>query len=215
MVGSGVTAYNIETNNWEVMEDMMEPFRPRRRSLSVWNPFREMEQMEQMMNESFMRPMMRRRLPDEEYMWAPAMEMFEKDNTFVIRMEIPGVRPEDVDISMSGDTLTIKGERKPQEDIKEEEYQLCEVCYGSFTRSITLPESVNADKIEANFENGILDLRIPKAEEIKPKQIKIQSKSSQPQARQIQSESSESIADSSGGISEKEQQEKSKIPYEG
>jgi HSP20 family protein len=215
---------------------MMERYRPHRRSAMVWSPFREMEEMERMMDEMMNRPMMRRRSPEEEYIWAPAIEMYEKDNNYIIRMELPGVRPEDVDISMSGETLTVKGERKPPEDIQNEEYQLCEVCYGNFTRTITLPESVDADKIEANFENGVLDLRIPKAEEMKPKQIKVQSKSSQTQVSQSPGNqnqgnqtqgnqsmsgaggsqaSLESIADSGHGVSESEQRAKSKIPYEG
>ncbi len=203
---------------------MMERYRPRRGSPMVWNPFREMEQMERMMDEAFGRPIIRRRLPEEEFIWSPAIEMYEKDNNYIVRMELPGIKPEDVDISVSGETLTVKGQRNPPEDIKDEAYQLCETCYGNFTRSITLPESVNADKIEANFENGILDIRIPKAEEAKPKQIKIQSKSKQSQIGQSGSqtsdtkssmESSESIADAGRGVSESEQKEKSKTPYEG
>jgi HSP20 family protein len=194
---------------------MMERYRPRRRALATWNPLREMEEMERMIDEAFGRPMMWRRLPEEEYIWSPSIEMYEKENTYIVRMELPGVRPEDVEISMSGDTLMVKGERKPPEDIKDEEYQLCEVCYGSFTRTIALPESVNADKIEANFENGILDIHLPKAEEIKPRQIKVQSKqlqSSMSQSRLVQkSESSqESMPGSRQSKSEKEPESKSK-----
>ncbi len=205
---------------------MMERYRPRRRSMSVWNPFREIKEMERMMDENFGHPMMWRRLPEEEYIWAPAIEMYEKDNNFILRVEIPGVNPEDVDISLSGETLTIKGERKSPEDIQDEAYQYCEMCYGSFTRSVTLPEPVDSVNIKATFENGILDIRIPKAQEAKPRQIKIQSVSRQSKSRQSQStagtgqnqsetENSESIVDSARSISEKEQQEKSKIPYEG
>jgi HSP20 family protein len=183
----------------------------------MWNPFREMEEMERAMNEAFGRPTMRRRSPEDVYVWSPSIEMYEKDNNYIVRMELPGIKPEDVDISVSGETLTVKGQRTPPEDIKDEAYQLCETCYGEFSRSIILPESVDADKIEANFENGILNLRIPKAEEAKPKQIKVQSKSSQSQITGSKSgmESSESIADAGRGVSESEQQQKSKTPYEG
>jgi HSP20 family protein len=202
---------------------MMERYRPRRRSKAVWNPFREMEEMEQMMNENFGRPSMWRRVPEDEYIWAPAIEMFEKNNNYILRLEIPGVRPEDVDITLTGETLTVKGERKAPEDIQDEAYQVCEMCYGSFTRSISLPEPVDSANIKATFENGILDIRIPKAEEARPRQIKIKGVSSQSgasgsqSANQIKSETerSESIADSARSVSVKEQQEKSKIPYEG
>lgn len=77
---------------------------------------------------------------------------------------------------MSGDTLSLKGERQPPEGIKEEEWQSAEICYGPFSRFISIPSAVNADKIEANFENGILEIRLPKAEELKPKQIKVQTR---------------------------------------
>jgi HSP20 family protein len=160
---------------------MMERYRPRRRSMTTWSPFREMEEMERMIEETFGRPTVWRRAPEEQYVWAPSIEMYEKENDYFIRMEIPGVNPQDVDISLSGDTLTVKGERKPPENIEDEAYQLCEVCYGSFTRSITLPEPVKAEKIEATFGNGILNLRVPKAEEVKPKQIKIKEISSRPE----------------------------------
>ncbi len=142
----------------------------------VWNPFRELEQMERMVDETMNRPMMWRRVPGDQFTWMPSMELYEKENMYVVRLEMPGVKPEDVEISISGDTLTIKGERKPPENISEDEYQLCELCYGNFSRSISLPEPVNSDKVEANFENGILDIRLPKAEEVKTKQIKIQNK---------------------------------------
>ncbi|MDD5701547.1 MAG: Hsp20/alpha crystallin family protein [Dehalococcoidales bacterium] len=195
---------------------MMNRYLHRRRMPAAWSPFREMEEMERMMEETFGRPFMRRRLPEEEYIWAPSIEMYEKENSYIIRLELPGVKPDNVDISISGDTLTVKGERVPPEDIKDEEYQLCEMCYGSFNRSIVLPEPVNADAIEANFENGIMDIRLPKKEEVKPRQIKIQSRSTQPQAqKQKSSGSQESIADAGQGVSESEQESKTKIPYEG
>jgi HSP20 family protein len=163
---------------------MMERYRPRGRTPAV-KPFRDLEDMERMMEESWMRPLMWRRLPEEEFNWAPTMEILEKGKNYIMRMELPGISQEDVEISVSGDTITVKGERKPLEETKGEEYQMCEFCYGSFTRSITLPQTVNADKIEADFENGILEIRIPKAGETKPIQIKAQSKTkSQPQLSQ-------------------------------
>lgn len=205
---------------------MMERYRPRRRSMAAWSPFREMEEMERMMEENFGRPTMWRRLPEEEYIWAPSIEMYEKNNNYILRLEIPGVNPEDVDISLTGETLTVKGERKAPGDIRDEAYQVCEMCYGSFSRSVTLPEPVDSAHIKATFENGILDIRIPKAEESKPRQIKIQGVAVQPELAvrasnagtgrgQKATKDSESVVDSARSISESEQEEKSKIPYEG
>jgi HSP20 family protein len=208
------------------MSHMMERYRPRRRSVAVWDPFQDMEEMARMMDANFGRPLMWRRLPGEDYLWSPSIEMYEKDNHYILRMEIPGVNPEGVDISLSGTNLTVKGERKGPEDIRDKAYQLCEMCYGSFSRSITLPEPVDSANITATFENGILDIRIPKAEEAKPRQIKIQGASHRPKLARSESKpgtsragsqikGSESVADSARSISPSEQQAKSKIPYEG
>jgi len=99
--------------------------------------------------------------------------MYEKEDSFTVRVEVPGVKMDDIDISMSGETLTIKGERTAPAGVKEEEYQCCEVCYGSFTRSVTIPTAVDADKIEATFEDGILQIHVPKAKAAKPAKITI------------------------------------------
>jgi len=117
-----------------------------------------------------------RRLPAEEMSWSPPLEMYEKDDKFVVRAELPGVKQEDIDISMAGDTLIIKGERKVSKEVKEEEYHRCEVCYGSFSRSIALPTAVDADKIEATYEDGILELDVPKTKEAKSSKIRIKTK---------------------------------------
>ena len=112
----------------------------------------------------------------EEMAWAPSMDMYEKENSFIVRAELPSVKLEDVDISIMGDTLTIKGERKAPAEIKEEEYHRCEVCYGTFSRSITMPAAVDPDKIEATYEDGILEVRLPKAKESMPTKIQIKAK---------------------------------------
>ena len=157
---------------------MMERRRPRGQTSP--RHFREMEnEMNRFMEEtsrSWPYPLSWRRTPGEMMAWAPSMDIFEKGDSFILRLEMPGVKPEEVDISMTGDTLTIKGERKPPEDINEDEWQASEICYGPFARSITFPMMVDANKIEANFDNGILEVRLPKAEEAKPKQIKVQTK---------------------------------------
>jgi len=106
----------------------------------------------------------------------PAVDIFETDNDFVVKASVPGVKQDDLDISIVGDTLTIKGEVKAEEEQKGKNYYRQECRYGSFVRSLTLPAELNADKAEASMENGILTLTIPKVEKAKPKAIKVKTK---------------------------------------
>jgi len=99
--------------------------------------------------------------------------MYHTDIEVMVKVALPGVKPEEVDITITGDTLTIKGESKVEKEIKREDYLYQEHRYGTFGRSVTLPSGLDSDKAEANFENGILTLTIPKSEQIKPKQIKV------------------------------------------
>ncbi len=145
--------------------------------LVKWEPFRELislrEAMDRLFEESFVRP----------FGWlAPvgaetfAIDMYETDDDIVVKAAIPGVKPEDIDVSISGDVLTIKGEVKEEKEVKEENYIRKERRYGTFCRSVTLPVQVDADKAKAEYENGILTLTLPKAEEVKPKVIKVKAK---------------------------------------
>ena len=102
--------------------------------------------------------------------------MYEKDEKFVVRAELPGMKKEDADISVLGDTLTIKGERKAEAEVKDEDYYRCELCYGKFSRSVALPAAVEAGKVQASYENGILEITLPKAEEAKPKKVEVKVK---------------------------------------
>ncbi len=150
------------------------------RGLRHREPFQELEEMEGEMerllwgNRPFRSVWLRR--PRDGMAWTPAMDVYEKEDAFIVRAELPGVMMENVDISMSGDTLTIKGERKAPADVKEEEYQRCEVCYGNFSRSIALPEGVQQDGIEATLDNGVLEVRLPKIPEAKPTKIEIKAR---------------------------------------
>jgi HSP20 family protein len=105
------------------------------------------------------------------------LDIYQTDNSVIVKANIPGVKPEEVDISVSGDVLTIKAERKEEKEIKNKDYIRKENHYGVISRSVNLPMEVKAEKSEAVFENGILTLTLPKAEEVKPKQIKVQAKS--------------------------------------
>ena len=104
------------------------------------------------------------------------VDMYQTEDSVVVKAALPGVKPEEIDVAITGDTLTIKGETKVEEEVKRENYFRQERKYGTFSRSILLPSSLETDKADACFENGVLTLTIPKAEEIKPKQIQIKPK---------------------------------------
>ncbi len=104
----------------------------------------------------------------------PALDSFFKEGNLVVRAELPGIDPKDVDISVVGNQLTIKGERKAEKDIHDEDYVMLESSYGTFIRSITLPEGVDLSKIHTTYHDGILDLTMPCAEAVTPKKINIE-----------------------------------------
>jgi len=147
-------------------------------ALMRWDPFRELTEMrramDRLLEESFGR--ITRLLPWEEAAMAIPVDMYETEDNLVVRASLPGVSPEDVEISITGDSLTIRGEAKAKEEVKKEGYYRQELRYGVFGRSLPLPTRVNADKAEATFENGILTITIPKVEEAKVKTIKVKAK---------------------------------------
>jgi len=152
-------------------------------AIERWRPWDEFREMERMMDEMMRRPLpaWRRpltwwRVPTEEMAWTPAVEMYDKEDKVIVRAELPGMKKEELDISVLGDTLTIKGERKAKSEVKGEDYYRCELCYGKFSRSVALPAAVDAGKVEANYENGILEITLPKAEEAKPKKVEVKVK---------------------------------------
>jgi HSP20 family protein len=156
-------------------EDAMaiERWRPRW-GITPWRPFRELEEWERRFDDLFERPLWR--LPVEERGWMPAVDVFEKEDRFVVKAELPGMTEEDIDVSVVGDTLSIKGEKKTETEIKEEDYYRCERSYGSFYRSIPIPSNVDANKIEASFEDGVLEVALPKSAKVKPKKIAVSAK---------------------------------------
>ena len=155
---------------------VLERWRPSK-GVIPWQPLRAMEEAERRFDEMFGRwPSVWRRLPLEERGWAPALDVFEKEDKFVVKAEIPGMKMEDIDVSVVGDTLTIKGEKTSESEVKEDDYYCCERSYGKFHRSIALPSSVDATKIDADYEDGILEVSLPKAPEVKPKKITISAK---------------------------------------
>jgi len=104
------------------------------------------------------------------------LDVYETPEAVVVKAALPGVKPGEVDISITGDTLTVTGETKAEHEVKKEDYLLQERRHGRFSRSLTLPDGLQSDKAEATFEDNILTITIPKAEEVKPKTIKVKPK---------------------------------------
>jgi HSP20 family protein len=147
-------------------------------SIVRWEPFRDFMTLREAMDRLFEESFVGRR-PRE---WVAAAEgtlaidLYQTDDAAVLKTAVPGVKPDDIEITISGNTLTISGETKLEEELKEENYIRRERRYGSFSRSVVLPEGLEPDKAEASFEDGVLTLTIPKAPESKPKVIKVTGK---------------------------------------
>jgi HSP20 family protein len=105
--------------------------------------------------------------------WAPPVDIYETENELVVKAELPDFQDKDIDVRITNNTLTIRGERKFEKDIKEDNYLRIERAYGSFVRSFSLPNTVSSENIRADYRNGVLTLHMAKREESKPKQIKI------------------------------------------
>jgi HSP20 family protein len=105
--------------------------------------------------------------------WAPAVDLYETSDDLVLTLELPGIREKDVAVSITGDLLSVKGERRFEHDVKERQLLHVERVYGKFERLVQLPIPVQADKVKASYRDGVLEIRLPKTEEIKPKEIKI------------------------------------------
>ncbi len=145
-----------------------------------WDPFREMvslrDAMDRLFEESFVRPFGGWPLLGGEAQTL-ALDVYETDDNLVVEASLPGISPDEVDISVVGNTLTIKGEHEEKEEKEEKgKYHFRERRYGAFHRTISLPVEVDANKAEAVFENGVLKLTLPKVEEAKPKRIEVKVK---------------------------------------
>ena len=143
--------------------------------LVQWRPFREVSRLRNEMDrlwDEYFGPGRRALQPMEEA-WLPAVDVSETGDKITVKAEIPGMEAKDIEISMVGDTLTIKGEKKAEREEKDENYHLVERSYGSFSRAMKLPAVVDSDKVEATYKNGVLTVVLPKKEEVKPKAIEI------------------------------------------
>jgi HSP20 family protein len=147
-------------------------------SVTRWDPFRDLLSIQDEMNTLFNRAY-GERAPGEGgeqrlRLWAPALDIAEQKDAYLVQVELPGVRPDDLDITLEDGLLTIQGERRFTQESSEQQFHRIERRYGRFRRSITLPTQVQADAIEASFEDGLLAVRVPKAEEAKPRRINVQ-----------------------------------------
>jgi HSP20 family protein len=144
-----------------------------------WEPFRDLVSIQDRMNRIFddaFRGASRTGTEDDWALggtWAPAVDIFEKDGTIVLKAELPGVDPKDVDVRVENNVLTLRGERKFESEVKREQYHRVERAYGSFSRSFTLPNVVDTEHIKAEYKDGVLRVSLPQKEEAKPKQISI------------------------------------------
>ncbi|MGI5917808.1 MAG: Hsp20/alpha crystallin family protein [Anaerolineae bacterium] len=146
-------------------------------SLIRWEPFRDLMTLQRAMDRLIDGNLSA--LTATESMGAGlALDMYETDHDLVVKTALPGVKPDDVEISVLGDTLTIQGEFKHEQDDEKRDYILRERRYGRFFRSVSLPRDVEADKARAEFEDGVLTLSIPKPESARPKTIKVRAKKS-------------------------------------
>lgn len=153
-----------------------------RREIAPWRPFTDMMRWERDMEQLFDDFMTRRIRPFWDERWwparilgvsAPALDLYEEKDYIVAKVELPGMTKEDIEVNISDGQLTVKGEKKKEEEIKEEDYYRSERAYGAFSRTVELPKGIEVEKAQASFKNGVLEIRLPKSEEAKKREIPV------------------------------------------
>ncbi len=147
-------------------------------TLSRWDPFRELSKVQDQVNRFFEDSFLHRAGDGSLSTWAPEVDIHETPDALVLEADLAGIDEKDLDIRVENNLLTIRGERKFEKKVDEASYLRVERSYGSFTRSFSLPHTINTDHIQAEYRHGVLTVRLPKREEAKPKQVKIDVKSS-------------------------------------
>jgi len=144
--------------------------------LTRWYPYRELNTLQERVNrlfhESFSNEGRDESLATSSF--APAVDVYEDEHNITLKIEVPGIDEKDIDVRIENNTLTVHGERKIEKEEKEENYRRIERQYGSFTRTFTLPNTVDSESVSANYEKGVLKVQLAKKAEAKPKQIKSQ-----------------------------------------
>ena len=142
--------------------------------LTRWEPFREFSTLQDRMNRLFRET--QGNSQDESLTsssFAPAVDVYEDEHNVTLKIEVPGIDEKDIDVRIENNTLTVHGERKIEKEEKEENYRRVERQYGGFTRTFNLPPTVDAEKVQADYDKGVLKITLPKKAEAKPKQIKV------------------------------------------
>ncbi len=146
-------------------------------AVTTWDPFKELEEVERRLATMFGRAPLRKNGEKDEAMtvaeWAPLVDVTEDDKEYLIKAELPEVKKDDVKVSVQDGVLTISGERKSEKEEKGKKYHRTEWAYGSFSRSFTLPDDADADKVAGDFKDGVLKVHVPKSEKAKPKKIEV------------------------------------------
>src|SRR6266699_1137601 len=139
-----------------------------------YDPFRELSTLHDQVNRVFNETIFRGHNEDSAIAtWAPAVDIYETPNELVVKADLPDVEEKDIDIRIENNLLTIRGERKFEKNVSEDNYLRVERTYGAFSRSFSLPNTVNAEAIRAEYKNGVLTVTLPKREESKPRQVKV------------------------------------------
>lgn len=148
-------------------------------SIMRWEPFRNLSGLQEQVNRLFEASFPGR--PDNSALttWAPPVDIYETENELVVKADLPDLNEKDLDVRVENNMLTIRGERKFEQQVKEDNYLRVERTYGSFSRSFSLPNTVNTDGIKAEYKNGVLTVELPKRAESKPKQVKVNVNGSQ------------------------------------
>jgi HSP20 family protein len=145
-------------------------------AITRWDPFREVMTLQNRLNSLF--PDYNRGVGENELVstasFVPPVDIYEDEHSIVLKLEVPGMKQEDLDIQMENNNLTVRGERKFEKEEKEENFHRIERRYGSFYRAFTVPNTVNPDSVKADYDAGVLQIRLEKRAEAKPKQIKVQ-----------------------------------------
>src|SRR4029077_10287472 len=143
-------------------------------TIARWEPFRGLSTLHDQVNRLFNETVLRGQGEDSALTtWSPAVDIYETENELVVKADLPDVAEKDIDVRVENNLLTIRGERKFEKSVSEENFLRVERTYGSFSRSFSLPNTVNAEAIGAEYKNGVLTVTLPKREESKPRQVKV------------------------------------------
>ena len=145
-------------------------------ALTRWDPFRDLVTLQDRMNRLFEDSLSRSKTTDQEMAmgaWTPAVDIYETPEQIVMRADLPGIAEKDIDVRIENNVLVLRGERKFLKEAKEEDYHRIERSYGVFSRTFQLPGTIDQNKIQAVHQDGVLEVRLPKREDTKPRQVKI------------------------------------------